>query len=49
MGRSRYEHNQQEIMALLSEGEYGAKDISKIIRISEKVVCTHLDHRALIL
>ena len=28
----------QEIMALLSEGEYGAKDISKIIRISEKEV-----------
>ncbi len=34
----------QEIMALLSEGEYGAKDISKIIRISEKEVYTHLEH-----
>jgi len=31
-------------MALLSEGEYGAKDISKIIRISEKEVFTHLEH-----
>jgi predicted Zn-ribbon and HTH transcriptional regulator len=34
----------QEIMTLLSEGEYGAKDISKIIRISEKEVYTHLEH-----
>jgi hypothetical protein len=34
----------QEIMALLYEGEYGAKDISKTIRISEKEVYTHLEH-----
>ncbi len=34
----------QEMMALLSEGDYGAKDISKIIRISEKEVYEHLDH-----
>jgi hypothetical protein len=34
----------QEIMALLSEAEYGANDISKIIRISEKEVYTHLEH-----
>ena len=34
----------REIMALLSEGEYGAMDISKIIRISEKEVYEHLDH-----
>lgn len=34
----------QEIMALLSEGEYGAKNISKIIRISEKEVYEHLEH-----
>ena len=34
----------QAIMALLSEGEYGAKNISKIIRISEKEVYEHLGH-----
>ena len=34
----------REIMALLSEGEYGAKNISKIIRISEKEVYEHLEH-----
>ncbi len=34
----------REIMALLSEGEHGAKSISKIIRISEKEVYEHLDH-----
>jgi transcriptional regulator len=34
----------QEIIALLSEGEHGAKDISKIVRISEKEVYEHLDH-----
>ena len=34
----------QEIMALLSQGEYGAKNISKIIRISEKDVYEHLGH-----
>jgi len=34
----------REIMALLSEGEYGAKNISKIIRINEKEVFEHLEH-----
>lgn len=34
----------QGIMSLLSEGEYGAKSISKILRISEKEVYTHLEH-----
>ncbi|MGC9966453.1 MAG: ArsR family transcriptional regulator [Syntrophobacteraceae bacterium] len=34
----------QEIMALLSEGEHGAKSISKILRISEKEVYKHLEH-----
>ena len=34
----------QEITALLSEGEYGAKNISKTIRISEKEVYDHLEH-----
>jgi len=34
----------QEIMTLLSEGQYGAKSISKIIRISEKEVYEHLSH-----
>jgi predicted Zn-ribbon and HTH transcriptional regulator len=34
----------QEIMSLLSEGEYGAKSIAKIVRISEKEVYEHLDH-----
>ncbi len=34
----------QEILSLLSESEYGARDISKIIRISEKEVYTHLEH-----
>jgi hypothetical protein len=34
----------QEIMVLLSEGECGAKNISKIIRISEKEVYEHLEH-----
>ena len=34
----------REIMALLSQGEYGAKNISKIIRISEKEVYEHLEH-----
>ncbi len=34
----------QEIMALLSEGEYGAKSISKILRIREKEVFEHLEH-----
>jgi transcriptional regulator len=34
----------QEIMTLLSEGKFGAKNISKIIRISEKEVYEHLDH-----
>ncbi len=34
----------QGIMALLSQGEYGAKSISKIIRISEKEVYQHLEH-----
>ena len=34
----------REIMSLLSEGEYGAKNISKIIRISEKEVFEHLEH-----
>ncbi len=34
----------QEIIALLSEGENGTKDISKIIRISEKEIYTHLEH-----
>jgi transcriptional regulator len=34
----------QEITALLSEGEYGAKNISKIVRISEKEVYEHLEH-----
>lgn len=36
----------QEIIALLSEGEYGAKSISGIIRISEKEVYVHLEHIA---
>ncbi len=31
-------------MSLLAEGEHGAKSISKIIRISEKEVYTHLEH-----
>ncbi|MFP5212237.1 MAG: transcriptional regulator [Acidobacteriota bacterium] len=34
----------QEIITLLSEGEHGAKSISKILRISEKEVYTHLEH-----
>ncbi len=34
----------REIMALLSGGNYGAKSISKIIRISEKEVYYHLEH-----
>ncbi len=34
----------QQIVALLSESENGAKNISKIIRISEKDVYTHLEH-----
>ena len=34
----------QEITALLSEGKYGAKSISKIIGISEKEVYQHLEH-----
>ncbi|MGC8494503.1 MAG: transcriptional regulator [Syntrophobacteraceae bacterium] len=34
----------QEIISLLSGGEYGAKEISKILRISEKEVYTHLEH-----
>lgn len=36
----------QEITALLSECEHGAKSISKIIRISEKEVYQHLEHIA---
>ncbi|MCL5406593.1 MAG: ArsR family transcriptional regulator [Deltaproteobacteria bacterium] len=34
----------QEIVSLLSEGEYGAKDISKMLHISEKEVYTHIEH-----
>lgn len=34
----------QEITALLSEGECGAKNISKILRLSEKEVYGHLEH-----
>ncbi len=34
----------QEIMSLLSEDKHGAKDISKILRISEKEVYQHLEH-----
>ncbi|SPF45016.1 hypothetical protein SBDP1_520071 [Syntrophobacter sp. SbD1] len=34
----------QKIISLLSEGEYGAKAISKILRISEKEVFEHLEH-----
>jgi predicted Zn-ribbon and HTH transcriptional regulator len=34
----------QKIIFLLSEGEYGAKSISKILRISEKEVYEHLEH-----
>ena len=34
----------QEMIGLLSQGEYGAKEISKILRISEKEVYTHLEH-----
>jgi predicted Zn-ribbon and HTH transcriptional regulator len=34
----------QKIMALLSEGDHGAKNISKILRISEKEVYQHLSH-----
>ncbi len=34
----------QAIISLLSEGRHGAKDISKIIRISEKEVYEHLEH-----
>ncbi len=33
-----------EIISLLSEGEYGAKSISKILCISEKEVYQHLEH-----
>ena len=34
----------QEITTLLTQGEYGAKNISKIVRISEKDVYEHLEH-----
>ena len=34
----------QEIILLLTSGQYGAKSISKIIRISEKEVYEHLEH-----
>jgi len=34
----------QDIVSLLSEGEHGAKNISKIVRISEKEVYKHLEH-----
>jgi hypothetical protein len=34
----------QELISLLSEGERGAKSISKILRISEKEVYQHLEH-----
>ncbi|MHC1725781.1 MAG: transcriptional regulator [Syntrophobacteraceae bacterium] len=34
----------QNIISLLTEGEQGAKSISKIIRISEKEVYEHLEH-----
>ncbi len=34
----------QEIIDLLSENPYGAKSISKILRISEKEVYDHLGH-----
>jgi transcriptional regulator len=34
----------QKIISLLSEGEHGAKSISKILRISEKEVYEHLWH-----
>ena len=34
----------QEIVSLLTEGEYGAKNISKILRIGEKEVHRHLGH-----
>ncbi len=34
----------KEIITLLSEGEYGAKSISKILRISEKEIYQHLSH-----
>ena len=34
----------QEIISLLSEGKYGAKSVSKILRISEKEVYEHLEH-----
>jgi len=34
----------REIMTLLSEAVYGAKSISKILRISEKEVFEHLEH-----
>jgi len=34
----------QEITSLLSEGKYGAKSVSKILRISEKEVYEHLGH-----
>lgn len=32
------------MISLLAEGEYGAKEISKILRISEKEVYAHLEH-----
>ena len=34
----------QEIISLLSEGKYGAKSVSKILRISEKEFYEHLGH-----
>jgi hypothetical protein len=34
----------QRIVSLLSEGECGAKSISKILRISEEEVYVHLAH-----
>ena len=36
----------REIISLLTEGEHGAKAISKSLRISEKEVYGHLEHIA---
>ncbi len=34
----------QKIISLLSEGDHGAKSISRILSISEKEVYDHLEH-----
>ena len=40
----RYETIRHYIAALLEEGTYSAKELSKIIRIPEKDICDHLEH-----